>query len=145
MFQGAGKSTIIKMLMNYTQDGVYNPRGYPAPVPGLVGDNISTTGNVHLYADMQTYDSKQPILYADCEGLAGGGNRPRGLVRWEGLESVKHPRTYVKQNLRALTRLKLKWADIPSRSRREFAVTNLFPRILYTFSDVVVFVLREAR
>lgn len=28
---------------------------------------------------------------------------------------------------------------------REYAVTTLFPRILYTFSDVVVFILREVR
>ncbi|KAL6861937.1 hypothetical protein J3F83DRAFT_746226 [Trichoderma novae-zelandiae] len=142
---GAGKSTIIKILMTYNRNGIHDRKDYPAPVPGLVGDNISTTGNVHLYADVQTYGSQQPILYADCEGLAGGENPPRGLVLWEGMESVKHPRTYVKQNLRALTRLKLKWADVPPRSRREFAVTQLFPRILYTFSEVVVFVLQQAR
>lgn len=37
------------------------------------------------------------------------------------------------------------WADNALRRSREFAVTNFYPRLLYTFSDVVVFVLREAR
>lgn len=29
--------------------------------------------------------------------------------------------------------------------KREFAVSQLYPRVLYTFSDVVVFVLRNPR
>ncbi len=37
------------------------------------------------------------------------------------------------------------WADKPAKQSREFAVTNLYPRLLFTFSDVVVFVLKEAR
>lgn len=37
------------------------------------------------------------------------------------------------------------WADTPQTQKREFAVGNLYPRILYTFSDVVVFVLRNPR
>ncbi|KAL7784152.1 hypothetical protein V8C37DRAFT_420748 [Trichoderma ceciliae] len=140
---GAGKSTIIKMLMSCNQTTDINATEYSTPVPGLVSDNAPTTGNVHLYADAKTYGTERPILYADSEGMSGGENPPRGLALWEGMESVKHPRTYMKNNLRVLKRLR--WADTPKKKSREYAVTNFFPRILYTFSDVVVFVLREVR
>lgn len=40
---------------------------------------------------------------------------------------------------------KIAWADTPATQKREFAVGQLYPRILYTFSDVVVFVLRNPR
>ena len=37
------------------------------------------------------------------------------------------------------------WADSPERQKRGYAVLELYPRLLYTFSDVVVYVLRNAR
>ena len=37
------------------------------------------------------------------------------------------------------------WADTNIKQSREYAVTNLYPRLLYTFSDVVVFVLKNPR
>ena len=37
------------------------------------------------------------------------------------------------------------WANTEEKRSRQFAVTNLYPRLLYTFSDVVVFVLKNAR
>jgi hypothetical protein len=37
------------------------------------------------------------------------------------------------------------WATNPEKSKREFAVKNLYPRILYAFSDIVVFVLLNDR
>lgn len=37
------------------------------------------------------------------------------------------------------------WATTPEKRTREFAVTNLYPRLLYTFSDIVVFVLKNPR
>ena len=39
----------------------------------------------------------------------------------------------------------LAWADSARTQSRQHSVRELYPRILYTFSDVVVFVLREAR
>jgi hypothetical protein len=39
----------------------------------------------------------------------------------------------------------IKWANNPEKCKREFAVKNLYPRILYAFSDIVVFVLRNDR
>ena len=112
-----------------------------APVPGLVGDNIPTTGDVHLYEDPGTYHSQSPVLYADCEGMTGGENAPRGLACRDKVESAKRSGKLVKNVLRK----RITWADNPRMQSREYAVTSLFPRILYTFSDVVVFVLREVR
>ncbi|KAF6832216.1 hypothetical protein CPLU01_06315 [Colletotrichum plurivorum] len=37
------------------------------------------------------------------------------------------------------------WAVTPETKKREYAVMRLYPRLLYTFSDVVVFVLRNPR
>ncbi|KAH6886261.1 hypothetical protein B0T10DRAFT_576010 [Thelonectria olida] len=142
---GAGKSTIIKMLINREQARTVQARAkntndYPAPVPGLVGDNIPTTGDVHLYADPGTYYAQKPILYADCEGLTGGENAPRSLTCREKIEGKK-PKHPARNKLRK----RLAWADNPKLQSREYAVKTLFPRILYTFSDVVVFILREVR
>jgi hypothetical protein len=39
----------------------------------------------------------------------------------------------------------LKWAVDAKQQSRQFSVSQLFPRLLYTFSDVIVFVLREVR
>lgn len=138
---GAGKSTVIKMLIDREQARTGNTHNYAAPVPGLVGDNIPTTGDVHLYEDPGTHYAQKPILYADCEGMTGGESAPRGLACREKMESAKRPGKFMGKKLRK----KLAWADNPKMQSREYAVRILFPRILYTFSDVVVFVLREVR
>ncbi|KAL9572020.1 hypothetical protein ACKAV7_003852 [Fusarium commune] len=137
---GTGESTIIKMLINREQARTGNITDYPVPVPGLVGDNIPTTGDVHLYADPGTYFARKPILYADCEGMTGGENTPRGLAYRERIEGKKQ-----KHPVRNKLKKPLSWANTPKMQSREYAVTTLFPRILYTFSDVVVFILREVR
>ncbi|KAH7192830.1 uncharacterized protein B0J16DRAFT_394837 [Fusarium flagelliforme] len=138
---GAGKSTVIKMLIDRQQARTDSCNNMHAPVPGLVGDNIPTTGDVHLYEDPGTYHSQSPMLYADCEGMTGGENAPRGLACREKVDSAKKSGKLVKNVLRK----KITWADDPKTQSREYAVTSLFPKILYTFSDVVVFVLREVR
>lgn len=109
----------------------------PVPVPGLAGDNVPTTGDVHLYSDPGTYCAQNPILYADCEGLTGGENTPRGMASQLISETAKKGKNKLRK--------RIAWSNNPKMQSREFAVSHLFPRILYTFSDVVVFVLREAR
>ena len=37
------------------------------------------------------------------------------------------------------------WATTPEKKTRSFFVQNLYPRLLYTFSDVIVFVVKNAR
>ncbi|KAK0724572.1 hypothetical protein B0H67DRAFT_657154, partial [Lasiosphaeris hirsuta] len=84
---GAGKSTVIKMLINLEQAlaGSQSPRAdcFPAPVTGLVDDIVPTTGDVHFYSDPATYSERRPILYADCEGMNGGEKLPMDERQWE--------------------------------------------------------------
>lgn len=152
---GAGKSTIIKLLISRAQAHTKFNHAYqqlpefPVPVPGRSDDNVATTGDVHLYSDPATYAKYRPLLYADCEGLNGGEKAPRGTKCKEMVEATKAKAknsTHVARARRKLTKSKpLEWAISPESKKREYSVERLYPRILYTFSDVIVFVLREVR
>ncbi|KAL3422515.1 hypothetical protein PVAG01_06671 [Phlyctema vagabunda] len=157
---GAGKSTLVKMLIDHQDSAAEErPTGtskFPSPVTGSINDNIPTSGDVHLYSDPATYISDKPILYADCEGLDGGENIPRG-ARFKIRDDAAPPasRSHSSHNdpnfrkkLRKAThstQRDLAWANSPETRKREYAVTQLYPRLLYTFSDVVVFVLRNPK
>lgn len=96
------------------------------------------------------------ILYADCEGLEGGESAPKSetsllqymtnnMKRQRDNPSEPYPqkRSYWK-GYRASR--ELAWAiNDKEKSKREYIVTELYPRLLYTFSDVVVFVLRNTK
>ncbi|PVI02430.1 hypothetical protein DM02DRAFT_701953 [Periconia macrospinosa] len=150
---GAGKSTLIKMLIDQ-QERVRGSRqyGFPSPVVGSVTHgNLPTSGDVHLYSDPGTYASAFSMLLADCEGLEGGENIPISAQYREkssrssekkGRDSNIRKRISKSQNQ---TRREIKWADTPEKSKRQYAVTELYPRLLYTFSDVIVFVLRNPK
>lgn len=142
---------------------------FPSPVTSSKNDLLPTTGDVHLYADPSSYHTKLPILYADCEGLDGGDAIPRGVRRRPKENPVqditntvgalalgRSPRqsqssrlaeksTKKVQKSRYSTQRDIVWAVTPETKKREYAVTQLYPRLLYTFSDVVVFVLRNPR
>ncbi|PQE03570.1 patatin-like serine protein [Rutstroemia sp. NJR-2017a BVV2] len=157
---GAGKSTLVKMLIEH-QDRVADEFSdtitqFPSPVTGSINDNIPTSGDVHLYSDPITHNSSQPMLYADCEGLNGGENVPRGArckVRDEAAppaarsQSSNNDQNFRKklQKVAHSSQRDLAWAVNPETRKREYAVTQLYPRLLYTFSDVVVFVLRNPK
>ncbi|KAL6812923.1 acyl transferase/acyl hydrolase/lysophospholipase [Trichoderma sp. SZMC 28013] len=113
------------------------------PVPGLLDDSIPTTGDVHLYADPLTYHTQTPILYADSEGISGGERLPRSIESraQEAAESRAKARHIIKDKLSKT----ISWANDTEKRSREFAVKHLFPRILYTFSDVIVFIFREIK
>jgi hypothetical protein len=126
---------------------------FPSPVVGSPNDNVPTSGDVHLYADPKTHDKKRPILYADCEGFEGGENVPRSARLREdeaitgpahNVELAGHTKAGHRFRKIASKRNKITWYTA-ERRKREFAVTHLYPRLLYTFSDVVVFVLRNSR
>ncbi|KAI1266454.1 hypothetical protein F5Y18DRAFT_416320 [Xylariaceae sp. FL1019] len=137
---GAGKSTLIKLLID--RQDLSSPHGgkYYSPVTSSNQDRISTTGDVHLYADPSTLYAASPLLYVDCEGLSGGEAAPKQLRQNEETQrsSAGHTRRYSAPR-------RIEWAESPQTQKREFAVGQLYPRILYTFSDVVVFVLRNPR
>lgn len=91
-----------------------------------------------------------PILYADCEGLEGGEREPvssrfnKSKRRFAGVGRVSSFEKKVNKTQHTSER-EITWADTPLKRSREYAVTHLYPRLLYTFSDVVVFVLKNPR
>ncbi|KAF4461479.1 hypothetical protein FALBO_11730 [Fusarium albosuccineum] len=127
-------TTLPEVVVNAGHDpeSKYRPR-VPPKSPRLTNALVESMTTCEYYL--------RPILYADCEGMTGGEARPRGLACRDKLDNAKRPAQFVKNKLRK----KITWADNPKMQSREYAVTSLFPRILYTFSDVVVFVLREVR
>ncbi|OCL08081.1 hypothetical protein AOQ84DRAFT_293846 [Glonium stellatum] len=140
----AGKSTLIKMLIEY-QETRADPQAdptYPSPVVGAsLHDTVPTSADVHLYADPATAGGSLPMLYADCEGLNAGETEPMGIA-W------RKSRASAKDLVNRITNSRLRqleWATTDQRRTRSFAVTKLYPRLLYTFSDVVVFVTKNAK
>lgn len=117
------------------------------PVVGSVkSQDLPTSGDVHLYSDPVSSDTDAPILYADCEGLDGGEREPMGV---KSRKVKKHLRSYnvpqevkVRQNA---SERDLLWATNEKTQSREYIVRNLYPRLLYTFSDTIVFVTMNPR
>ena len=144
---GAGKSTIIKLVIDLLS--TREAETFPSPVVGAAGLDLPTSGDVHLYSDPQTMWSNSPILYADCEGLEGGEREPLGarLTRKDKNSKVGRVDSFEKkvQKVYHTSEREITWADTNVKRSREYAVTHLYPRLLYTFSDVVVFVLRNPR
>ncbi|KAL9624998.1 MAG: hypothetical protein Q9160_000727 [Pyrenula sp. 1 TL-2023] len=144
---GAGKSTLIKMLVSLKERKLNFKSNSPfrSPVVGSVkNDKSPTSGDVHLYADPATAYTQLPILYADCEGLEGGEVPPVATQLEERRHKINP--SQVRQRLFSSKPRKLAIAsENPEANRREWAVKHLYPRFLYTFSDAVVFVLRNTR
>lgn len=119
---------------------------------GSVNQNVPTSGDVHLYSDPETFPYEHPILYADCEGLEGGerdpmGARSRKERKLDGIKPTRRTRSFGKsgRKLHHTSEREIHWATDDSKRTRQFAVTHLYPRLLYTFSDVIVFVLKNPR
>ena len=143
---GAGKSTLIKMLVSLKEHKLpmHADSTFDSPVVGsMKHDKSPTSGDVHLYADPETAYTKLPMLYADCEGLQGGETEPAAnKLRQNPKDIVRQGRHYIfKGQPRELVYAK---SNTDARNR-EWAVKRVYPRLLYTFSDVIVFVLRNAR
>jgi hypothetical protein len=136
----AGKSTLIKMLIKLEENrhntSSYTP--FETPVVGLRrNDKTPTSVDVHLYADPDTSNTPTPLLYADCEGLDGGEVRPRAAT---------HRKDNIRRQIIFGGRIRrLEWATSDEKRGRKYMVRELYPRLLYTFSDVVVFVLRNSK
>lgn len=143
VFTDAGKSTLIKMLIKLNEQNGDEQSTFPSPVVGsIVQNHMPTSADVHLYADPKTYNDRTPLLYADCEGFEGGEKLPIGAI--ENRISQLDVDTSLSRLTPGRTR-KLEWANSEEKKTRGYVVKQLYPRILYTFSDVVVFVLRNAK
>lgn len=138
---GAGKSSLIKLIVDL---GAKTQEQFDTPVVGTIGNTSPTSTDVHLYLDPHTSDSDHPILYADCEGLEGGEREPVAAkaVRKRATKTVSG---IPYRSLQPVSERDLIWADKSWRRTREFAVRELYPRLLYTFSDVIVFVLKNPK
>lgn len=142
---GAGKSTLIKMLIELQSQ---QEQHFESPVVGAANEHLPTSGDVHLYKDPRSYHTKYPILYADCEGLQGGEREPLGAKsRHKEKEERKTTASFGRKIRKAYhsSRRELQWAKSPEQRTRQYAVTHLYPRLLFTFSDVIVFVSKNAR
>lgn len=116
---------------------------------GAAGLDVPTSGDVHLYSDPKTLMSDSPIMYADCEGLEGGEREPLGarLKRKDKPSKFGQVDPFGQKvpKMPYASEREIIWADTNEKRSREFMVTHLYPRLLYTFSDVVVFVLKNPR
>ena len=172
---GAGKSTLVKMLIEKQESEnrrlEHSRKQFPSPIVGHVAnEHTPTSGDVHLYADPTTYFGSRPTLFADCEGLQGGERIPVGAMYREAdrRENQRAENDYNRtsdsqagrglfdsasdQQAKRLSRRskrndarRLEWAVDPETKKRGYAVAELYPRLLYTFSDAVVFVIRNVR
>ena len=72
----AGKSTLIWLLVELNSSAT---KLLHVPVAGSIKQqDTPTSGDVHLYGDPLTSEGRNPVLYADCEGLEGGTREPMG-------------------------------------------------------------------
>jgi hypothetical protein len=147
---GAGKSALIKLIieLNKKPEAAKAFDNFASPVVGISGHHIPTSEDVHLYLDPSTAFTEEPILYADCEGLDGGEREPLGATfRKRRQNSTAPSQNSEESSFKAQysSERSLAWTDSPARRTRHFAVSNLYPRLLFTFSDVIVFVLRNPR
>ncbi|KAI7722911.1 hypothetical protein KC353_g95 [Hortaea werneckii] len=139
----AGKSTIIKLLISLAQHRkVANDEdGFPSPVVGSAADeNVRSAGGVNIYKDPATSRDDRPILLVDCEGFEGGEKA--------SLDSRLNMRDHAKSSRWSATSARgrpIQWATTEGTRQREFIVAKLYPRLLYTFSDCVVFVTRNPK
>jgi energy-coupling factor transporter ATP-binding protein EcfA2 len=134
---GAGKSTLVRMLI---KTATHRYEKMPIPIAGSPGQDLSTTAGIHLYADPNTIGSTRPILYADSQGLEGGSREPVATKYRLGRLASGSSQSHVQSVERHII-----WANDDLRRSTDFAVTHLYPRILFTFSDVVLFIHRNPR
>ncbi|KAF2122021.1 hypothetical protein BDV96DRAFT_640090 [Lophiotrema nucula] len=144
---GAGKSTLIKLLIQFNEWSG-RAQSFPSPVPGIAGRDLPTSEDVHLYADPLTAGTEFPLLYADSEGLDGGEREPMAAMlrktrEKRESESLSSESDYLPT--RNYTEREVQWMTEKAKRTRQFAAGQLYPRILFAFSDVVVFVHRNPR
>jgi len=144
---GAGKSTLIKLLIQLkTPLGLVAPQ---CPVVGVSGREVPTSEDVHLYLDPSTFLSDAPTLYADCEGLDGGEREPLATTFRSKRDLLEAEQTSDDDassfRTRYYSKRELQWAKSRTERTRHFAVSQFYPRLLFTFSDVVIFVHRNPR
>lgn len=145
---GAGKSSLVKLLIDFASND--KQTSYSTPVIGSRTAHLPTSEDVHLYLDPRTASTDRPILLADCEGLDGGDREPVGArlalkFRKEDEQSARNNDEFFKRK-RVVYDCPLQWSVKDGKAgSRGTAVTQVYPRLLYAFSDVIVYVLMNHR
>ena len=158
---GAGKSTLIRMMLEkpWVTDETRGSDAEFVPIVGKRNSTVPTSGDVHLYADFLPEEEfpDRPIFYADCEGFDGGAVAPAGSFahirnRGEYGRKENRARSYLSELLRYLIgQARTRTFGLSSLVNegklptRDTMIKKLFPRLLYNFSDVVIFVVKEPR
>lgn len=99
------------------------------PIVGNESGFVSTTGEVNLYNDPQTFGTDEPLFYIDCEGL--GGTRPIASQHQKSWSDGARSYMVASRDGRMTDRV--------------WAVQKLYPKFTYIFSDVICYVTRSQR
>ncbi|RSL68761.1 hypothetical protein CEP53_002459 [Fusarium sp. AF-6] len=136
-----GKEHVDRLVV---QGFSHNTSGnlFKTPVVGDLGSRQSTSSNVHLYADPQTYLDERPILYAECEGIDEYEILAEMKKPLAGASASSDPLPPHGSQIPELGSQDIVWSKIlrhaGARARKD--ITRItFPRVLYIFSHVVVF------
>ncbi|KAL8387973.1 hypothetical protein RB595_009539 [Gaeumannomyces hyphopodioides] len=152
---GSGKSTIIRLLMEHPWDKQNRlskngrMQGTATPVLGFSEGTVSTSSDVHLYGDPVPRDKQRPILFADCEGFHGGETpisleeRQRKASALRSSIQIGSPRERraTEYIANAIVGIKRSLRLTGSQQTRNAAISDLFPKLLYNISDVVVHII----
>lgn len=98
---------------------------------------VSTSGDVHLFGDLATRDTHRPLFYADCEGIGGGELPPAAAACMGRVAKIA--------DLKDIVHRQREMLPVVPPITRGWAVRELYPRILFPFSDVVCYVTRNPR
>ncbi|ETS74669.1 hypothetical protein PFICI_13153 [Pestalotiopsis fici W106-1] len=149
---GAGKSTLIRLLIDPVNHptSVEESGSVAVPILGRSDCDVPTSSDVHLYIDPKTQKSDRPILLADCEGFEGGERDPIAQAVTVGRHHASAKGRRSLSRVARASKINLKWAsrktpDHERTSKRQYAVTEMYPRIFHAFSDVIVFVLNNPK
>ncbi|KAH8809385.1 hypothetical protein F5884DRAFT_858885 [Xylogone sp. PMI_703] len=156
----AGKSSLIEVLMGHLWDSRITDEdlcGTPFPVVGNQ-DSVPTSSDIHLYRDQieGKINPESPLLFADYEGFEAADYSAEAKSKDKYIEDmekkapdhIQHDtmkrkgwaRNTFDKTMRFMKR-NLTWSD--SNIDRSKAVEELFPRLVYNISDVVVYVVDE--
>ncbi|KAF8241567.1 hypothetical protein K440DRAFT_569550 [Wilcoxina mikolae CBS 423.85] len=136
---GAGKSTLISALIKSILE---RKRPIETPVVGNYQHlDTPTSGDVHLFSDPSSWQTDRPILYADCEGLEGGNKIPVAVKAMHKVKSMfdDHIGHHRFRHSKVIG-----WAT-GEKTTRAWMTKHFYPRFLFTFSDVVVYVTKNFR
>eukprot|EP01112_Ceratiomyxa_fruticulosa_P000585 TRINITY_DN10527_c0_g1_i1.p1 TRINITY_DN10527_c0_g1~~TRINITY_DN10527_c0_g1_i1.p1 ORF type:complete len:526 (+),score=72.06 TRINITY_DN10527_c0_g1_i1:928-2505(+) len=111
---GIGKSTLSRILCVLNQD----PKN--KPIPGDILESLSTSSDINAYKAILN-DENDSFLLIDSEGTGGS-------LLLEG----------IKKKIKDETQLRI-W-----ESKKKKCVEKAYPRMLYLFSEVIVYVFRGA-